>query len=286
MTEREAFLCAILDDPEDGPRLVFADWLEERGDPHGEFIRLQCRLARLADDDPARPELDLRERRYLARFALPWQGPLQSLALPDDRPVRGFIPKVSLHRGPFLLGNWHHSPLLLEVELLVLPEALDPRVRDQIANSPRFARVTGLRFPSAPGAPTPAVLIDGVLRLLNAHHRALLRSLDLTDTGLNPTMLRCLASSPHLRGLSALRLAGNRFGDWGVGQLAASPHLEDLAELDLSRNDLGDDAARALLESPWLPRLRRLDLRHNPAINGELRQALAERFGPAAAKMK
>lgn len=45
MTEREAFLKAICDSPDDDtPRLVFADWLTEHGDePRAEFIRLGIR---------------------------------------------------------------------------------------------------------------------------------------------------------------------------------------------------------------------------------------------------
>lgn len=44
-------LRAVLDEPDrDDVRLVLADWLEERGDPRGEFIRLQCRIAALEAD--------------------------------------------------------------------------------------------------------------------------------------------------------------------------------------------------------------------------------------------
>jgi len=48
MTERDAFLKAILADPdEDSHRLVYADWLTENGDAdRGEFIRVQIELAR------------------------------------------------------------------------------------------------------------------------------------------------------------------------------------------------------------------------------------------------
>ena len=46
MTDDTPFLRKIMDHPHEvGPRLVFADWLEERGDPWGELIRLQCELA-------------------------------------------------------------------------------------------------------------------------------------------------------------------------------------------------------------------------------------------------
>src|SRR5258708_352110 len=35
---------------DDGPRSILADWLEEKGDTRGEFIRLQCQLARMPRD--------------------------------------------------------------------------------------------------------------------------------------------------------------------------------------------------------------------------------------------
>src|SRR5437588_11178072 len=45
MTSDDPFLLAIRDHPDDvGPRLVYADWLEERGEcDRAELIRLQCR---------------------------------------------------------------------------------------------------------------------------------------------------------------------------------------------------------------------------------------------------
>jgi uncharacterized protein (TIGR02996 family) len=51
VTDPADFLSNILAHPnDDGPRLAYADWLEERGDPRGEFIRVQCQIAR-ADPD-------------------------------------------------------------------------------------------------------------------------------------------------------------------------------------------------------------------------------------------
>jgi uncharacterized protein (TIGR02996 family) len=45
--DHDPFLRQILAHPEDdGPRLVWADRLDERGDPRGEFIRVQCELAK------------------------------------------------------------------------------------------------------------------------------------------------------------------------------------------------------------------------------------------------
>ncbi len=49
MATAEAFLEAIIGRPDDdGPRLAYADWLDERGDAaRAEFIRVQIALARL-----------------------------------------------------------------------------------------------------------------------------------------------------------------------------------------------------------------------------------------------
>ncbi len=53
MTHEDAFLQAMTEAPDDdGPRLVYADWLEERGDPRGEFLRLECWLRGLRETCP------------------------------------------------------------------------------------------------------------------------------------------------------------------------------------------------------------------------------------------
>src|SRR5262245_16952100 len=57
MTEQErALVQAIREQPEDDAlRLIYADWLQDRGDPRGEFIHAQVRWhqARQAGDHPA-----------------------------------------------------------------------------------------------------------------------------------------------------------------------------------------------------------------------------------------
>jgi uncharacterized protein (TIGR02996 family) len=52
MTSDEEFIRAILAHPEDAAlRLVYADWLEEHGDPRAEFLRLEDVLAEAVDKD-------------------------------------------------------------------------------------------------------------------------------------------------------------------------------------------------------------------------------------------
>jgi uncharacterized protein (TIGR02996 family) len=98
MPERDSFLHMILENPdEDAPRLVYADWLEEQGDPLAEFIRLQCELVITQDEQqeltnqlfavphfPSRKEQDfLRQGQCLDLHADEW---LQPLARPWIRP--------------------------------------------------------------------------------------------------------------------------------------------------------------------------------------------------------
>jgi uncharacterized protein (TIGR02996 family) len=46
MTEDEAFIRAVVDSPgDDLPRLVYADWLDERGDPRGAYLRAEAEWA-------------------------------------------------------------------------------------------------------------------------------------------------------------------------------------------------------------------------------------------------
>jgi len=56
------FIEAIRQRSDDRERwLIFADWLEEQGDPRGELIRLQVHLAELPADDPGWRALVARE---------------------------------------------------------------------------------------------------------------------------------------------------------------------------------------------------------------------------------
>jgi carbon storage regulator len=65
--QERAFLRAIEDRPGDeAVRLVFADWLEERGDPLSELLRLQCCLTKLPVGDRRRRSLMRRERALWA----------------------------------------------------------------------------------------------------------------------------------------------------------------------------------------------------------------------------
>ena len=59
----QGFLQAIVHEPDDDThRLVYADWLDDHGDPRGEFIRAQVDLAQNTTDSPRLRELAFRFR--------------------------------------------------------------------------------------------------------------------------------------------------------------------------------------------------------------------------------
>src|SRR5437764_6172383 len=102
MPDDDAFLRAILAHPDDDlPRLVYADWLDERGDPKGEFIRLQCELERLAPNDPGRKRLESREAALWAAHQSKWEAPLRRLGAEYIRFHRGLPQRVAMSAADF-----------------------------------------------------------------------------------------------------------------------------------------------------------------------------------------
>src|SRR5205823_2437410 len=109
MIEDDAFLQAIIENPDDDSRrLKYADWLEDWGETErADFIRVQCKLARLPQDDPQSPGLVAREQAFLKRHQDEWLGPLQGIVAddvfdPEYRFRRGFVEEVTLPTAGFL----------------------------------------------------------------------------------------------------------------------------------------------------------------------------------------
>jgi uncharacterized protein (TIGR02996 family) len=80
-----ALLAAVYARPaDDAPRLVYADWLQERGDPRGEFIALQFqRLRGVLDGDGEK-----RERALLRQHLRAWLGANLSKVVSPQKGLR------------------------------------------------------------------------------------------------------------------------------------------------------------------------------------------------------
>jgi uncharacterized protein (TIGR02996 family) len=76
LQHEHAFLQAIKKTPDnDGLRLIFADWLEENGQPErAELIRLQMKIARLSEFAPRKAALKRRQDKLLGQYGEGWLG--------------------------------------------------------------------------------------------------------------------------------------------------------------------------------------------------------------------
>ena len=99
----DALLAEIIDRPEeDAPRLVYADWLDDQGEPdRAAFIRASVELARLDLADERRPAREAEALRLLLPRKKGWAGPLRRLVRGWEF-SRGLVDKVRLPARDFL----------------------------------------------------------------------------------------------------------------------------------------------------------------------------------------
>jgi uncharacterized protein (TIGR02996 family) len=235
-----AFLRAVLEAPDDDtPRLIYADWLQENGDPErGEFIQVQCQLARPDLEEPRRLLLGERAGELLAKNRQAWLAALPGFLgrmQPEFR--RGFVESVTTTVKPFV----RHAEKLFAA-----------------------APVRAAHFlPARPGRREHAGLFSQVTSLAGCDSLVRLACLELPDYGLDAELLGHLVSTPYPRNVRVLNLHGNNLGYQGMRRLADATFLTSLTELDLSETGLGPAAVRILAETPWLVQLTVLDLSYN-----------------------
>jgi uncharacterized protein (TIGR02996 family) len=273
---------------DDAPRLVYADWLEQQGDPRGELIVVQCALAALEAEAAGlgevyssptgwtgpregsgghpvvrarRDALEAREKELLAAHRGRWMAEL-GLAPAEGTFRRGFVEEVILGRSRLLA------------------------VHDTLASA--AAPIRGLRLYQTPGEPafTLARLME--LSFLGRLSRLNLKSVPLNDAGARALagthnlrglsflalktsltdddleVLRALFSSPNLSGLTSLDLSFGNVGLKGANILAALPQvIGKVTHLNLGSSRLKTEGALALLSSRSLSRVTHLDLSGN-----------------------
>jgi len=110
MSDREAFVSAIAANPADDlPRLVFADWLDEHGDPErAEFIRTQVRWHHATDANELK-QLDARAGELFRDHWMRWFGSFILSLEPNTNPGRW--PAESSAEAGYLLP---FTPQLIE----------------------------------------------------------------------------------------------------------------------------------------------------------------------------
>ena len=94
----QALLQDVCEHPDDdAPRLIYADWLDDHGgiaeQARAEFIRVQCELDRLPEDDPRWAALQKRERQLLRAHRPAWESERPPFATGKSKGewLRGFL---------------------------------------------------------------------------------------------------------------------------------------------------------------------------------------------------
>jgi uncharacterized protein (TIGR02996 family) len=245
MTPARTFLQEIKEHPDDDtPRLIFADWLEEQGDPRGVFLRSQVLRAQLSPRDPRQEALKRSEGAVFREHFYAWLGPLIDHA------------RWEFDRGLIVLEARAEKFLTPEVASLATPGICD--------------WIIGLRLLETRRAHLP--------RLLESPYLPHVALLDLSGNRLGPEAANVLGQSAAIAHLRTLLVGSNRLGPLGATALATSKHLAGLTMLDLSSNAIDRAGAVALAESAHLGNLRLLLVANNN-IPPDAQVLLLERFG-------
>jgi uncharacterized protein (TIGR02996 family) len=273
MSSETAFLQAIQAEPDDALTFgVFADWLEERGDPRSDLVRalfglrglrgdtLEARLAAVRELLGGLAGKRLRrlgatgavapDPRGLLRLRLRGLPPADPGA---DRDIWDWITEIAVSRLDHVRGLeriTERLPLLRRITFQVAPGQLSGWNRELAAARcrPLIQRleVHDERYPVGGILQLPPVLPGGPLSELSL--RRCYFTGDIPD----------LFHSPALRELRRLELPGNRFSS--LRGLVTGQPMEQLEVLSLEGTGLGDAGIVSLVESRRFPGLREVYL--------------------------
>jgi uncharacterized protein (TIGR02996 family) len=225
----DAFMQEIREAPADDlPRLIYADWLEDHGDAsRAEFIRVQIRLARAADDPELR-QLRRRESELLHRHGPAWRRPLPAWLRGGLTFRRGFLDEYDGPAYSFFRDETADFFRLAPCPVLRLSRVKPAQIR-RLRNTPHVAQVRGLYLSD------PDTSADLLVDALHLEKAVRLEELGLAGVR-GRTSLRSLLCDPWTHRLRRLALVGCALDDGCLDSLLGWPGLRSLESLDLRDN--------------------------------------------------
>jgi uncharacterized protein (TIGR02996 family) len=272
MNDYQALLRHLLDHPKDRvARLVFADWLEENGQPmRAEFVRISVAKHEASDPQEKAALTEKRlfllnhhteeilaglprefRRRYRFRFGLPVSVGLnaeeairEGKAIFDAFPIPRFVLRNLLHFG------------------------------FELSQQSWLRHIQELRFASRDRRRGRAISW-----LLASPHLSNLRSLNLSGIEEIGSVCEALRNQRRMRMLKKIDLSDAGLHGWALKSLCECPSLERVEELDLSRNPLTDASGLTLTRCKRFSSLRRLNLSQPDHLSKAMRKRLRRHFG-------
>ncbi len=300
-TTEEAFLSDIRASPDDdGVRLIYADWLQENGQPErAEFIHVQVELARIDPTDDRYPELHLRQLQLLAEHEREWLGPWAD-RLVRWRFQRGLLHEVDIQPEPFVAAGadlFARHPVHTVAFVDGWGMSLAPEAIQRVLAAPHCALVRGLELSGCRPHDGMFGMFCGNVQtsawlagLAGASHVTRLEVLNVpggTRQGrgqIEREALAAFCSAAHLASLRSLDFSDAYSVDGPDAMvmvcelLANATFASGLRRLDLAQCTLTDDALDRLTASPGLRNLEAVDLTSCDAIGpAALRAFLASR---------
>jgi uncharacterized protein (TIGR02996 family) len=243
---------------DDQARLVYADWLEEHGEPErAEFVRLGRQIQGMPQMHPQRERLSRRADRLLEANRARWCTGVPA-ALRRAASFRGGTSlEVTLDAAAYLASGRR----LLDKAGVRGVCLLNPA--GQLREIERAGLLKGLHRLTLSGGDLGRQLgREDLVVLAECPDLAGLRSLVLDCGRIPPAVARCLCRSPHLAGLRELDLYGALpTWPWELAQPEAAPSLRSLRMRNTeARTPIAAGHLEALANSPRMAGLRDLEL--------------------------
>jgi uncharacterized protein (TIGR02996 family) len=279
--DEHPFLEAIAATPSaDGPRLVYADFLEETGNPldarRAELVRLQVALDRVAPEHSRGEELANRARELVDAHGRDWTAPLASLGV-EFQFRRGIPDAVSIDAAAFLARGeelFDNTQIRSGRSFIRRVKLRNPaRVLATLGQCPLLEQIEELDLDGSD------LGNGGVNLLLKSPWLGKVKSLALGNNRLDDAGAVAVARADTMPQLRSLALNDNgQIGSTGAAALADSPFLAGLIELDLSGNDVNEFGLQEIVEGKAAARWQMLQLFDNPIGNGFTSFASSELF--------
>jgi uncharacterized protein (TIGR02996 family) len=265
---RETFEQAILDEPDElSHYAAYADWLQEQGDPRGEFIRVQFELEDEKRPASERRALQAREGELLHLYESDWLGELAPRLLDRNTPdwLKKFEPHLfylAEHRWRLgFLSSLDLPSMTMEFAqcLATAPAARFLRVLS-VQGDPDYRGVTSEQLATSPRVPIPPGVHRywELLELIGAPFLRGLRVFRIGDPEGEPPAeghCQCYTYAPGLEHVVAAMLRVEELHllckEYDVESLFALPNLSHLRVLRVYHLGVrGNDVARPRYEYP------------------------------------
>lgn len=250
--ERDYFRRIALEPDNAALRLEFADKLEKKRNPLGEFIRVWHELDALPEGDSRREERDQRWSELLETNGKKWFQGLKQLRL-EPQIMGNFYPALWIHHG------------ILDEVTVDLPGILPEKAEQLFAAAPglRVLHINNGRMEQGVGGWKDVNYKPNVPAIVKLLQLEQIGSLNLSSLSLSADDLKAVAESPYLTNLTELDFNYNKAGAEGAAALGQSKTLMRLRVLELRSCAIGEAGAVALARAANLSQLVKLNVGDN-----------------------